>query len=307
LKRFNEVKTYIDENNKRPSKHSKDKNIKFIGKWIGTSQTNYTKKHNNMKDENIYKLWTEFINDQKYKEYIQLPTMLENFYTNLNKLKNYIDINKKRPSEHHKDKYSKKLGMWIGHCQRYYATKTCNMKDDTIYKLWTEFINDEKYKEYMQLPTMLESFNINLNKIKTYIDINKKIPSQYISDNKIIKSMGFWINNQNKNYSKKIHNMANENIYKLWTEFINDAKYKTYFLSQYDKFVVELNKVKNYIDINNKRPSQHSKDKDVKFMAHWIGTRQKYYVKKEQNMKDENIYKLWTEFINDEKYKIYFN
>ena len=41
--------------------------------------------------------------------------------------------------------------------------------------------------------------------------------------------MGCWINNCQQNYSKKTAKMADETIYKLWTDFINDAKYKTYF------------------------------------------------------------------------------
>ena len=30
------------------------------------------------------------------------------------------------------------------------------------------------------------------------------------------------------------------------------------------------------------------------------------YNKKQKNMKDENIYNKWNEFINNEKYKTYF-
>jgi hypothetical protein len=47
---------YIDTNKQRPSQHSKYKDIKIMGYWIGTSQSNYRKKINNMKDETIYKL-----------------------------------------------------------------------------------------------------------------------------------------------------------------------------------------------------------------------------------------------------------
>jgi superfamily II DNA or RNA helicase len=305
LIRLENVKKYIDENNKRPSKHNEDKNIKFMGCWIGTQKQNYSKKINNMKDENIYKLWTDFINDEKYKEYIQLSTMLELFNINLNKLKIYIDTYKKRPSNNSKIKNIKIIAEWISTQKKSYLKKNANMKDKTIYKLWTDFINDEKYKEYMQLPTMLELFNINLNKVKNYIDTNKKRPSQSSKD-KDIKCMGQWLHQKINNYSKKIHNMKDENIYKLWTEFINDEKYKEYFLSQYDTFVYNLNNLKSYIDTNKKRPSESNKDKNINFLGHWIGNCQINYSKKTHNMKDENIYKLWTKFINDTRYKEYF-
>ena len=118
--------------------------------------------------------------------------------------------------------------------------------------------------------------------------------------------MGKWIGTCQANYNKKTQNMKDKNIMKLWEKFINDKKYQKYFLSQYDGFINNLNKVKIYIDINKKRPSQHSKDKEIKSMGAWIGQKINNYTKKMKNMKDENIYNLWTNFINDPKYKDYF-
>ena len=67
-----------------------------------------------------------------------------------------------------------------------------------------------------------------------------------------------------------------------------------------------LNRVKTYIDINKKRPALSSKYKDINHIVGWIGNSQKNYSKKQYNMKDETIYKLWTEFISNDKYKKYF-
>ena len=96
--------------------------------------------------------------------------------------------------------------------------------------------------------------------------------------------------------------MKYETIRKLWEEFINNEKYKKYFLSQYDSFVNDLNELKTYIDTYNQRPSTLSKDKSIKSMAMWIGTCQKTYSKKIHNMQDETIRKLWEDFINNKKY-----
>jgi len=303
IKRLEKLKIYIDTNKQRPSTHSEDKDIKFKAKWIGTSQTNYSKKIHNMKDENIYKLWTDFINDSKYKEYFL--SQYETFVYNLNKVKNYIDTNKQRPSQTSKDNNIGFISRWIGTSQTNYSKKTRNMKIETIYKLWTDFINDEKYKEYFL--SQYDEFIIKLNNLKSYIDINKQRPSSKYSKDKHIKSIGSWIVTSQKYYSKKIYNMKDENIYKLWTEFINDIRYKEYFLSQYDSFVYNLNNLKSYIDTNKQRPSQTSKDKTIKSMGGWISNQTSNYSKKKENMKNENIKKLWEDFINDEKYKQYFN
>ena len=308
MKNLEKVKKYINENNKRPTQCNKDKNIKNMGTFVANSQKKYAKKIQIMKDENIRTLWEEFINDIRYKKYIQLPTMIELFNINLNKLKNYIDTNKKRPSEGSKDKNIKSIAQWLVQKNNNYAKKIKNMKDDNIKKLWEEFINDEKYKEYILLPTTLEIFNINLSKVKIYIDTNKKRPVHESKD-KYIKSLGKFIGHCQLNYVKKLHSMKYENIYELWTNFINDEKYKKYFQlpTILEKFIFDLNKLKIYIDTNKIKPSSKSIDKNIKSLAYWIKNTQTNYIKKKEKMKYDNIRTLWENFINDEKYRIYFS
>ena len=101
-----------------------------------------------MKDENIHKLWTNFINEEKYKKFFQLPTMLEKFVYTLNKVKIYIDTNKFKPSLKTIDKDIKSLAYWIQNTQYNYLKKKEKMKYDNIRALWEEFINNEKYKKF---------------------------------------------------------------------------------------------------------------------------------------------------------------
>lgn len=106
-----------------------------MAQLIRRTQNNYAKRTCNMKDKNIYKLWTEFINNKNYNQYIILPTMLEKFLLDLNKVKNYIDIYKIRPLYSSKDKNVKKMSIWIGTSQENYSKKSCNMKHENIIKL----------------------------------------------------------------------------------------------------------------------------------------------------------------------------
>ena len=99
---------------------------------------------------------------------------------------------------------------------------------------------------------------------------------------------------------------TNKEIYDAWTEFINDPKYKEYFQSNEDIWKENLCKVKKYIDDNKKRPSQHDKNKDIKKLGTWVGCQQENYKKKKYIMTNTEIYDMWTEFINDPKYKEYF-
>ena len=117
-------------------------------KWLEHCKTNYNKKQKNMKDKNIIKLWEDFMNDSRYKKYIQLPTMLEKFVFNLNNLKTYIDINKQKPPQRSNNKDIKTLSSWLSNQQNNYSKKINNMKDENIRKMLEEFLYDPKYKDY---------------------------------------------------------------------------------------------------------------------------------------------------------------
>ena len=139
-------KNFGENHHKRPLTCDKDIQIKFFGNWICTQQYNYITREQIMLNEKIYKIWTEFINSDKYKPYF--ISNEENWKTKLEEVKNYIDTNNKKPSGSDKNTLIKTLGMWIGSQSRNYKIKECIMSNEEIYKLWTEFINNDKYKPY---------------------------------------------------------------------------------------------------------------------------------------------------------------
>jgi hypothetical protein len=138
------VKKYIDENNKRPSKHDNNKDIKFLGTWISNQTINYNKKLHIMKtNPEIYDTLTEFINNPLYSKYFLSNE--EEWNNNLDKVKKYISENKKRPSNYDKSKDIKFLGTWVSNQTHNYKNKLKIMKHNEIYDKWTNFINDPLY------------------------------------------------------------------------------------------------------------------------------------------------------------------
>merc|ERR1712127_1129635 len=109
----------MGDNKKRPSQQDKDKDIKRLGKWIGTQQTTYRTKTWIMANEEIYNLWTGFINDPEYSVYFDIDHV-GNWKETLEQVKQYMGDNKKRPYHQDKDKDIKRLGNWIGTQQRAY-------------------------------------------------------------------------------------------------------------------------------------------------------------------------------------------
>jgi hypothetical protein len=248
-----------------------------------------------MKDETIRKHWEDFI--IKYKKYFLSNE--EEWINNLKLVEDYIIKNNKRPSDYDKNIEIKKLGSWIIYQQQNYLKKEYIMKDETIRKHWEDFII--KYKKYF-LSNEEEWIN-NLKLVEDYIIKNNKRPSSSSTNKDIeIKKLGSWIIHQQQNYLKKEYIMKDETIRKHWEDFI--IKYKKYFLSNEEEWINNLKLVEDYIIKNNKRPSSHDKDIEIKKLGSWIGTQQQNYLKKEPIMKDETIRKHWEKFI--EKYKKYF-
>jgi superfamily II DNA or RNA helicase len=313
-----EIKNYIDLNKKCPSTIDKNPDIKKLGIWLGTQKRNYntviTLSKQIMKIQEIHKLFTEFINNSKYKQYIILNP-IEDWKNNLTEIKNYIDLNKKCPSTIDKNPDIKKLAYWISHQKENYNSDItlCQqiMKKYEVHKLFKEFINNPKYKHLL---SPIEDWKNNIIEVKKYIDLNNTNPKKE-DKNKDIKKLGIWISYQKKNYNPDIalcnFIMKTPEIHKLFTEFINNPKYtKHIIISPIEDWKNNLKEVKKYIDENNKRPSHHNKDINIKKLGGWLGTQKKNYNKdiklSKQIMKDQDIYSLWTQFINDDKYKQYF-
>jgi hypothetical protein len=61
------LKKYIDENNKKPVKNSKNKETSKLSFWLGHKVQNYKLKKEIMKNEIIYSTWMNFI--KEYKKY----------------------------------------------------------------------------------------------------------------------------------------------------------------------------------------------------------------------------------------------
>jgi hypothetical protein len=98
------------------------------------------------------------------------------------------------------------------------------MKNDDIYKKWTNFI--DKNNKYFQ--SNEELWSNKLNEIIEYIKTNKKLPSSTHIE-KEIRILGEWLYTQKKSVKNKSHIMKNKEIYDKWTNFINDSNYKVYF------------------------------------------------------------------------------
>ena len=296
------VKLFIDENKKRPSSKTKNKHEQYLGSWIGTQIKNYNDKQEIMSNQEIYEQWEQFINDTKYEEYFKSNKQI--WHEKFDKLKSFIDENDKMPTNNSKDLPEKELFTWLRNAITNYNQKRYIMKENDIFEKWDNFINDSKYKYHFL--SNEERWLYNLANIKLYIDKYGKKPSQNDKD-KNVKYLSKWIGTQNGIYDKKLQIMQNKEIYEKWREFINDPKYKKHFKTYQELWLDNLEKLKIFIDENNKLPStSKKKNENERYLAEWRQDQNKFYKSNRGCLKEKKIYEKWGEFINDPEYKKYF-
>ena len=294
-------KNHMDVHGERPNSKDKDTTIRSLGIWIGNQLKNYKESRQIMKNPEFRKAWESYTSDPKYSKYF--ISNEEDWYEKLTDSKNHMDIHGKRPSQKDKDKIIRSLGQWITHQLTNYKSSKNIMTNPEIRKAWEGFISDPKYSKYFI--SNVEVWYRNLKDSKNHMDVYGERPSDKDKD-ETIKSLGYWIGDQLTNYKASKKSMNNPEIRKTWESFTSDPKYSKYFTSNEEVWYRNLKDSKNHMDVHDKRPSEHDKDKTIKSLGSWIGNQLTNYKASKDIMKNPEIRQAWEDFTNDPKYSKYF-
>ena len=63
----------------------------------------------------------------------------------------------------------------------------------------------------------------------------------------------------------------------------------------------KLQQIQEYIDLNGKRPKQTDKNAYIKKMGWFLSRQKENYKKQKDIMKDDNIRKIWEDFVEKNK------
>ena len=293
LDKLRKVEEYIKENNKLPSQSEKhkDNDIFILANWISIQKRNYNQRKEIMGNEEIRIIWEDFV--EKYPELFM--TSEERWLDKLRKVEEYIQINQKLPSSTDKDKDIGSLGSWVSTQTKNYADKNQIMEKEVIRVAWEDF--KEKYPELFM--TDEERWLDKLRKVEEYILKYNKLPTKH-SEETDVSILGSWVNTQTYNYkTKKNTIMVNEEIRKGWEEF--QEKYQEVFKPRVGKevWMNHFQKVKEYIQKHNMRPSKHSDDKYISSLGRWITMQITMYKNKQHIMSNEEIRGIWSDFIDN--------
>jgi superfamily II DNA or RNA helicase len=280
---FDKLKEFIDTNKRRPAESSKNKDEKILGIWLRTQNRNYSTR--GMKNDCRRDEWCKFL--EQYNEYMDV------WNTKIDKLKTFIDTNKRRPAESSKNKDEKLLGSWLGIQRQHHKNR--GMINYERRDVWVNFM--EQYNEYFV--SINDMWNTNLDKLKEFIDTNKKTPS-HGSKNKDEKFLGSWLHEQKKKFINMKHEMINDERYDVWVNFME--QYNEYFSSNDIVWVSNFQNLKEFMYINKRSPSV--KYENEKKLAYWTSHQHQNYKNKKGFMNDDALVLLWMSFRDEQLKKV---
>ena len=155
----------------------------------------------------------------------------EKWWQTLERVKLWIDVNKKRPNDKSKNMDEKSIGRWVHRQIHHYKYYDRALKNEKNRKIWKSFVKD--YSQYIISDD--EKWCNTLERAKIWIDVNKKRPKGN-SKNIDEKSIGQWVNKQILCYKNYDRALRDEKKRELWSKFI--LSYKEIFKRNLKDFII---------------------------------------------------------------------
>jgi superfamily II DNA or RNA helicase len=212
---------------------------------------------------------------------------------------NHIDSHSRPPTQ------TTPLGRWLGNQKENAKHNLRILKKEEIRNLWNEF--EQKYHSYISPDGKFKQY---LDDVRCFISDNNKRPNKHSADEKEAK-LGRWLGTTTKNYKNNQQIMSDGEFRKLWSDFITDPKFSSYFPSDsVEAWFTKFEELKKDIKDNHKPPSGKSKDPKTKSRGTWYLTQKRDYNREDilsegESMKNPVIRKAWKEFIEDPTYSQY--
>jgi dsDNA-binding SOS-regulon protein len=238
-----------------------------------------------MNDSSIRKIWECFVNENEDL----LKSEQEKWNEKLDIIKEYIKTFNKLPPITNNDENVKKLGKWISHQKDNYSKNKGIMNDSSIREKWEQFDNEN----YELFKSNEEVWKIRYDTLIQFVEQYDKLPLPTAKE-PTEKTLGIWVDNQKNKYKTKSRLMKDCSlIRKEWDELIMNYDYL--FKTNEEIWFDKMNKVDEYIKLNNKRPSSHHIDKDIKSLGKWTIDNVVNYKTFSYSMKNPKIREKWCD------------
>lgn len=286
---LNNCKKYMDTYGKRPSDKNDNEEINSYGAWlkyqlylVRTNSTNWT--------DDIKIAWDIFYNQYKHC-FLSYEEIWDN---NLNKVKNFIDQDKRRPPLKNNDGTKNESYGWLSN---QFTEAKGNQWPVERRNKWNDFLN--QYHQY--LLTDSELWHYTFNKVENHFTVYNKKPKRSNKNNQTEEHKnGKWLSRQISQYNNPKFKWDPERLQKLENLM---EKYPDQFMKDYKSWYFYLNKTDEYIILHNAKPNYNSQDTNITLIYNWLNHQIKLSENK-NNHWTNNMWLLWNNFVT--KHEHYF-
>jgi hypothetical protein len=275
---LNELKEFINDNKRKPEKPDGN-----IHSWYYNQVMNYKDNKKSMKNEKIKLEWETFLkNNSVYFGGDDKTIWLDN----LEKVIEFIEKNKKRPSSYVDEPKESSLGHWLSDQNQKDKNENGQFKNKEIKEKWDKFT--DKYKDYFK--SNEESWEEHFDELKEYIQKNNKKPDRNNEDEKV-KKLFKWIDTQTTNYNDKTQIMANEKYYNIWEKFVKDNR--EVINNRKENWKYNYDQIVKFIKENKEIPKQNAKDETEKSLGWWLKNQKQFYKNKSGHFTEDKYITYW--------------
>jgi superfamily II DNA or RNA helicase len=204
-------------------------------------------------------------------------------------LKMWIDENKRKPSHGSKNSVEKQMCCWMYNQQNNYKKNIKSMKNAVRRNNWEQIMGN--YKGL--LLSNDEKWYVALDNLKKWIDENKRKPISFKNNEE--KKFSTWMSKQQLCYDKNDRAMRDMDKREKWRIFLEENK--KLLLNADEKWYVMLDKVEEWIKINDARPLRTSENIEEIQLSTWLDAQRQNYKKNAYSMKDTEKKKKWENLI----------
>lgn len=181
-----DVKNFVSENNKLPSRYTSCKKESSLAHWIKRQRENYKNRKGIMKDVKYRNIWDKFI-DSKNSTLNFKSMSWEEKLINVQK---FITEHNRLPSRGRFCKTECGMAYWIKRQKKNYKNKARVMKDVKYRDIWKKFIDtNSSILNFKNL-----SWEKKLNEYEKFIKDTQLKPAEKSSDN-VERTLSYWFKN----------------------------------------------------------------------------------------------------------------
>ncbi len=165
------------------------------------------------------------------------------------------------------------------------------MKDKKL-NLWIDFLTE--FGHYFE--SCEDIWLKNLDSVKKFITVNQKVPNSCVKDKSEAK-LSRWIQTQRDNFKNNSRRLSSEHYRKIWLDFLDE--FDEFMKSKETIWLEKLKNLKNFLQENDRLPSEEAKETNEKKLGRWVSDQRSYYKNYLENGKKFDYAEHWKTFIQE--------